>query len=165
MRRSIASEMPANDTPFHLEDRHYIYDLIDTLTSFFRNYFENSVKVVSLVEHPLYVTFDGAKFSEFINYALSLNKNGGIMNIYLRELDGMLNLLIGTCDTLKITADEEKELHRLAGEIGFDVNLRDNAIIAYKKAEIIKAVPLRATDVPNTLFEQLCFAFFGDNEG
>jgi hypothetical protein len=163
MKKSYTKNIE-NENLVNISDRHYIYDLIDTLNSFFRNHFEDVVKIESLIEHPFYIAFDGGKFSRLLSYALSLETGGKVIHIYLRELDGELNVLIGTKDGLKIDEVCEAELHRLAEDAEFSITLRDDAIIASKKVEFVDTVPIHAINVQNALYDQLYCAFFGDKK-
>ena len=164
MKKSFADESLARENALDMAERHYIYDLIDTLNSFFRNHFDGAVKVESLIEHPFYIAFDGGKFSRFLNYALSLEMGGRVIHIYLREMNDELNILIGTNEDLKIDENCEAELRRLAEDIGFSIILSDKGIIASKRVEITNTIPLHAIDAQKALYDQHYLAFFGGKE-
>ena len=161
MKKSFTNEGLAQENAIDMAEQHYIYDLIDTLNSFFRNHFDGAVKVESLIEHPFYIAFEGDKFSKFLNYALSLEMGGRVIHIYLREMNDELNVLIGTSEDLKITAENESELRRLADDIGFSISLNDKSIIASKSVKITNTIPLHAINIQKTLYDQLYLAFFG----
>lgn len=163
MKRSAAKSLPQKNL-LDITDRHYIYDLVDTLNSFFRNHFDGAVKFESLIEHPFYIDFDGSKFSEFLNYALSFGMGEKVLHIYLRQLEDELNILIGAKDDLKIDESFEAELRRLAEGIGFSIAIRDNTLIASKKVNFSNAVPMNAIKPQAPLYDQLYCAFFGDKE-
>ena len=86
---------------------------------------------------------------------------GRVIHIYLREMNDELNVLIGTSEDLKITAENESELRRLADDIGFSISLNDKSIIASKSVKITNTIPLHAINIQKALYDQLYLAFFG----
>lgn len=164
MKKSDTKKSLAQENVLDNSDKHYIYDLVDTLNSFFRNHFDSVVKVESLIEHPFYIFFDGSKFSKLLSYALSLEMGDNVIHIYLRELDGMLNVLIGTKEGLQITNENEATLRQLAEDIGFSLTITEEALIISKEIEITEAIPLRAINTQAELYDLLYCAFFGNKE-
>lgn len=148
-----------------IPDRYYIFDFVRSLESFASTYYCNDLHTISKIDNSFYIKINGQVAARFFRHSMKINRKSEKLNIYIRQTDDMLNLVIGTKSGLRIDEENRAELIRLAKLAGFYVNVNpDNGIIIIKcNVEIGDSVVLRAMDIPLYFLEKLEEVFFGDN--
>lgn len=161
MRKNDANESIFSDYNINESDKYLIYDVVETIRSFFRSYFVDAVKIDASIQSPSYIYLKGRALAYFFKEAIKLNNGENILHIYITDTDNVLNIVIGTKEGIQINKEQESSLYEIARIGDFGMEIAEGNIIIRHKLENIDSISVRSMDSRCPLYDEFKEVFFG----
>ena len=161
MRKNDANESIFSDYNINESNKYLIYDVVETIRSFFRAYFADAIKIDASIQSPSYIFLKGRALAYFFKEAIKLNKGENILHIYITDTDNVLNIVIGTKNGMEINKEHENNLYEIARIGDFGMEIAEGKIIICHKLEKIDSITVRSMDSRCPLYDDFKEVFFG----
>jgi hypothetical protein len=142
-------------------DRYFAYDFAQVTSDFLSINYEDSTHVSYKINEALYINICSAPAALFLNKAIKLQQNKGMLKMHMEDAEDMFYILMKNDKDSGLAEKDAQELINLASSAGFYININKStgAIIAKCEIEKAAAAIVEAITAPSAFREYLEAAF------